>query len=251
MKLFKSLISCGTMLSILCYVPHFQCETCGKTFCQASSLKAHQLVHSGLKPHGCSLCPSRFRKTHHLRRHMLVHTGERPYGCDFCDRTFTSSGNLNKHRAIHLGQKNFECEFCAKKFTQSSNLTKHRAIHLRQQQKPTSSSTGSLDQITVYSAVKKRGRKAAAKASAIASSVAVVQILPSELDETMEIPLELHHHHEGDSDERGEGENHAAVLHIVGGEDGDQDPDGMMDGNGEGGQVSYEIIAEGDVIIEI
>ena len=96
----------------------YQCETCGKTFCQASSLKAHQLVHSGLKPHACTECSARFRKTHHLRRHMLVHTGERPYGCDLCDRTFTSSGNLNKHRAIHLGEKNFHCDMCDKKFTQ-------------------------------------------------------------------------------------------------------------------------------------
>lgn len=192
------------------------------------------MVHSGIKPHVCSLCPSKFRKTHHLRRHMLVHTGERPYGCDFCDRTFTSSGNLNKHRAIHLGQKNFECEYCSKKFTQSSNLTKHKAIHLRQQQKSEvtapSAEEGVPNPINILSTTKKRGRKKQQ------SSVALVQILPTnenEVEHTMEIPLE------------GADEGESAVLHIVGGE-GDEEVDGDT-----GEHISYEIIAEGDVIIEI
>lgn len=199
----------------------FQCETCGKTFCQASSLKAHQLVHSGIKPHTCNVCQASFRKTHHLRRHYLVHTGERPYQCDFCDRTFTSSGNLNKHRAIHLGEKNFECEFCSKKFTQSSNLSKHRAIHLRQQ-----AVAGEIGQsgdpfIGTASTVARKGR-GGKKRNAEPEKESI-------LTETVE---ELQQEDEG----------HAAVLHIVGTADDNQEQET---------EVSYVTLSDGDIIIEI
>ena len=199
----------------------FQCETCGKTFCQASSLKAHQLVHSGIKPHTCNVCQASFRKTHHLRRHYLVHTGERPYQCDFCDRTFTSSGNLNKHRAIHLGEKNFECEFCSKKFTQSSNLSKHRAIHLRQQ-----AVAGEIGQsgdpfIGTASTVARKGR-GGKKRNAEPEKESILTETVKELQQ--------------------EDEGHAAVLHIVGTADDNQEQET---------EVSYVTLSDGDIIIEI
>jgi hypothetical protein len=120
-----------------------------------------------------------------------------------------------------LGEKNFECEFCSKKFTQSSNLSKHRAIHLRQQ-----AVAGEIGQsgdpfIGTASTVARKGR-GGKKRNAEPEKESI-------LTETVE---ELQQEDEG----------HAAVLHIVGTADDNQEQET---------EVSYVTLSDGDIIIEI
>jgi KRAB domain-containing zinc finger protein len=48
---------------------------CDKTFNYKSSLKKHQLVHSGQRPYACDVCKSTFSKKFDMKTHQLIHSG--------------------------------------------------------------------------------------------------------------------------------------------------------------------------------
>lgn len=45
-----------------------------------------------------------------LRAHQLIHTGEKKYLCKFCGNSFLSKGQLKVHERSHTGEKPFSCE---------------------------------------------------------------------------------------------------------------------------------------------
>jgi len=47
---------CGYGKAVACV-----CDVCGKTLCNKWSLRAHQVVHNGVKPFACGSCPKRFK----------------------------------------------------------------------------------------------------------------------------------------------------------------------------------------------
>ena len=54
---------------------------CSSLFTNASNLKTHSRIHSGVKPYKCHVCSAAFNKAAHLKTHSRIHTGEKPYKC--------------------------------------------------------------------------------------------------------------------------------------------------------------------------
>ena len=75
----------------------FLCELCGGRFGSVSSLRKHERVHSGEKPHQCRFCDKTFSRTNTLRIHERQHTGETPYVCDQCGSGFKQRVSLVTH----------------------------------------------------------------------------------------------------------------------------------------------------------
>ncbi|XP_034247976.1 uncharacterized protein LOC117649389 [Thrips palmi] len=110
---------CGTNLL-------FPCETCGKSFSFKGSLKAHQLLHTGVKSFLCKFCGKAFHQKGEMKRHERKHTGEKPFVCEVCGRAFAYRESLLGHSAVHTGIKPFPCKTCGMRFSCSGNLVKHR-----------------------------------------------------------------------------------------------------------------------------
>uniref|UniRef100_A0A3Q2NUL0 Zinc finger protein 11-like n=1 Tax=Fundulus heteroclitus TaxID=8078 RepID=A0A3Q2NUL0_FUNHE len=107
----------------------YPCKSCGKQFMKETSLKRHELIHTGERPHQCTVCGKTFLTANELRLHNRYHTGERPYKCDVCGKAFIQSGYLKSHVRIHTGEKPFKCDVCDKSFRLSYHMKKHRRTH--------------------------------------------------------------------------------------------------------------------------
>ncbi|XP_043926018.1 myoneurin [Protopterus annectens] len=106
------------------------CNTCGKVFSEASSLRRHVRIHKGVKPYICHLCEKAFTQCNQLKTHVRTHTGERPYQCDLCDKGFAQKCQLVFHCRMHHGEeKPYKCDVCNLKFATSSNLKIHSRKH--------------------------------------------------------------------------------------------------------------------------
>ncbi|EEB17145.1 zinc finger protein, putative [Pediculus humanus corporis] len=76
----------------------FPCPVCGRVYPTNSTLRAHSITHSDLRPHKCPLCSKTFKRNQDLKFHINQHTGARPYQCPYCPKAFASSGNCFSHR---------------------------------------------------------------------------------------------------------------------------------------------------------
>ena len=96
-------------------------------------LQAHELIHTGKKPHQCTQCGHRFYQPWSLKVHMRIHTGEKPYQCEECGVWFRHVGSLKNHtQKIHAEKKPHKCKQCGECFSLSSLLKKHITAHCKQ-----------------------------------------------------------------------------------------------------------------------
>jgi len=72
----------------------YECDECGKSYKQSSSLITHKRLHSGQRPFRCVHCHKTFVQSGHLTSHLRLHTGIKPHACNVCGKRFGSTGDL-------------------------------------------------------------------------------------------------------------------------------------------------------------
>ena len=78
----------------------YQCESCGSTFKNSSTLKSHVVsVHldHDKKPLRCTVCHKGFLHESRLKAHEVIHSDEKKFKCRFCGRPNKCKNNNLKH----------------------------------------------------------------------------------------------------------------------------------------------------------
>ncbi|EFP11668.1 hypothetical protein CRE_27760 [Caenorhabditis remanei] len=78
----------------------YACQHCGKRG-RRNYLMSHVRTHTGERPYSCDTCSKSFSDASTLRRHRLVHTGEKKYQCPVCGRAIARKDNVKVHIRSH------------------------------------------------------------------------------------------------------------------------------------------------------
>ena len=151
----------------------YQCSICHRSLSSNSSLKRHNLLHTGERPFKCSLCDKSFTQPHHRLNHELGHWAiispsqgvvssssrrrvcggsvsstasvsssspenehERVLKCKVCDRTFSTLRGLREHLTIHDSNRQIACSVCGMRFLKQAHCSIHMQIHSPSQRLP-------------------------------------------------------------------------------------------------------------------
>ncbi|KAJ8402922.1 hypothetical protein AAFF_G00362360 [Aldrovandia affinis] len=112
----------------------FKCDHCDRCFSQAPELRRHLISHTG-EAYLCPVCGKALRDPHTLRAHELLHTGERPHTCEVCGKGYTLATKLRRHQKSHLEEKPYKCPTCGAGYTLMQSLVRHQQVHKRKDQK--------------------------------------------------------------------------------------------------------------------
>ncbi|XP_023808033.1 zinc finger protein 709 isoform X2 [Oryzias latipes] len=107
-----------------------ECPDCNKRFKFASSLLAHSVIHSGVRPHHCSDCGRSFSFRQSLDRHRHTHRSGRTYDCAVCGETFRSLSARTEHKHVHMQDRAYTCSQCNRRFSLELSLARHLKTHL-------------------------------------------------------------------------------------------------------------------------
>ncbi|KAG7473630.1 hypothetical protein MATL_G00097980 [Megalops atlanticus] len=112
----------------------FKCDHCDRRFSQAPELRRHLISHTG-EAYLCPVCGKALRDPHTLRAHELLHTGERPHTCEVCGKGYTLATKLRRHQKSHLEEKPYKCPTCGAGYTLMQSLVRHQLVHKRKEEK--------------------------------------------------------------------------------------------------------------------
>uniref|UniRef100_A0A3P8RLW1 C2H2-type domain-containing protein n=1 Tax=Amphiprion percula TaxID=161767 RepID=A0A3P8RLW1_AMPPE len=113
----------------------FSCSECDQTFSQKPELSRHMFTHTG-GGFLCSYCGKSLRDPHSLKSHERLHTGERPHRCPVCGKGYTLATKLRRHvRSSHLKEKPYSCQ-CGASYTVRQSLLRHQAQHRTEGETP-------------------------------------------------------------------------------------------------------------------
>jgi len=124
------------------------CKVCKREFPWTSSLKRHELTHSGEKPYKCPHCPVNFTTKSNCDRHLvrkhsngasddsytMRNVPERPFKCALCpSSTFSTQDNLVQHHAAKHApgasaqptHHQFWCHVCEERFFDLEQVKDH------------------------------------------------------------------------------------------------------------------------------
>ena len=127
----------------------FQCSVCRRLLANNSSLKRHNLLHTGERPFKCSTCNRTFVQQHHCQKHELTHFEIRQQGggsvsssvssssenevkvhkCSVCNMQFAGIRSLKHHLSIHDTSRPFRCDVCGMRFLKKIHHAYHMQTH--------------------------------------------------------------------------------------------------------------------------
>ncbi|KAK2853617.1 hypothetical protein Q5P01_006278 [Channa striata] len=106
----------------------YPCTECSQSFSQKPELRRHMFSHTG-GGFLCSYCGKSLRDPHSLKSHERLHTGERPHPCPICAKGYTLATKLRRHiKSAHLMEKPYSCH-CGASYTVRQSLLRHQAQH--------------------------------------------------------------------------------------------------------------------------
>ncbi|KAJ3592980.1 hypothetical protein NHX12_005318 [Muraenolepis orangiensis] len=104
----------------------FPCSHCECRFSHKRELRRHMLSHTG-EVYLCSYCGKALRDPHTLRAHERLHSGERPHRCQICGKGYILATKLRRHMvSAHVKEKAFRCH-CGASYTLRHSLLRHQA----------------------------------------------------------------------------------------------------------------------------
>ncbi|CAF91578.1 unnamed protein product, partial [Tetraodon nigroviridis] len=106
----------------------FSCTECEQSFSQKPELRRHMFSHMG-GGFLCSYCGKSLRDPHSLKAHERLHTGDRPHRCHVCGKGYTLATKLRRHiKSSHVMEKPFSCH-CGASYSVKQSLLRHQAQH--------------------------------------------------------------------------------------------------------------------------
>jgi hypothetical protein len=125
-----------------------QCEECGKSYTNTTSLKYHLQNHKEEIEFPCDKCDKSFKSRNGLLTHfeiVHIHENTNRFLCEVCDKSFSTASHLSRHkRTKHYVTKHknhdfaealsditeFACDQCIKKFKRKDVLKRHiKTVH--------------------------------------------------------------------------------------------------------------------------
>ncbi|KAK2721647.1 zinc finger protein 345-like [Artemia franciscana] len=132
------------------------CHICKKEFNSIKDLRAHIILHAGVRVFPCNLCDRLLQSKRILRKHKLTHHSDQQEDlankvltnedqaetsrtklqqtskknvCTECGESFRQAVSLRIHMASHSGLRPYECQTCKMRFDKACELSRHKKIH--------------------------------------------------------------------------------------------------------------------------
>lgn len=113
----------------------FECLKCGKKFQRSVSyskhLKRHEEDEQGIVVQ-CSICSKTVKRKELMKAHMLIHTGLKNHKCMYCEKKFFQKNQVTRHvLSMHL-ITNFNCKMCGFEMRVRQDYQKNYIKHIRE-----------------------------------------------------------------------------------------------------------------------